>query len=211
MLPEDDAKHHQVVYYQAGIGTGLGLYDQLLGGGTGMGLSENIRESYAFLATNYSPEDLLSQPDSIFLLGFSRGAFTARSLGGFIAAVGILTKKGMPFFYECFSDWENAGNVDYTPAFIDTYCRYNPEEELEVRNNQPPPKLAHIQEERGIDKYMTSYRRHLLSLGLTQEVKIKAIGVFDTVGALGIPINPVSKANLARQPHKECRFSYSSK
>lgn len=36
MLAEDDAKHHQVVYYQAGIGTGLGLYDQLLGGGTGM-------------------------------------------------------------------------------------------------------------------------------------------------------------------------------
>lgn len=36
MLPEDDANHHQVVYYQAGVGTGLGLYDQLLGGGTGM-------------------------------------------------------------------------------------------------------------------------------------------------------------------------------
>lgn len=39
MLVEDDEKHHQVVYYQAGIGTGAGLYDQLLGGGTGM-LSE---------------------------------------------------------------------------------------------------------------------------------------------------------------------------
>lgn len=156
-----------------------------------MGLSENIRESYAFLATNYSPEDPLSLPDSIFLLGFSRGAFTARSLGGFIAAVGILTKKAMPFFYECFADWENAGNDDYTPRFIDAYVQSNPELELEAKKNQPSSKLAHTKEERGIDKYMTSYRRHLLSLGLTQEVKIKAIGVWDTVGALGIPINPV--------------------
>lgn len=156
-----------------------------------MGLSENIRESYAFLATNYTPADILSQPDSIFLLGFSRGAFTARSIGGFIAAVGILTSKAMPFFYECFSDWENAGNEDYTPKFIDVYCHNNPEEELEVRKHQPPLKLAHTKEERGIDKYMMSYRRHLLSLGLTQEAQIKAIGVFDTVGALGIPINPV--------------------
>ena len=40
MLAEDDAKHPQIVYYQAGIGTGLGMYEQLLGGGTGLGLSE---------------------------------------------------------------------------------------------------------------------------------------------------------------------------
>lgn len=157
----------------------------------GMGLSENIREAYAFLATNYSPEDSLSQPDSIFLLGFSRGAFTARSIGGFISAVGILTSKAMPFFYECFSDWENAGNNEYTPRFIDTYCHNNPDEKLEAKKNQPCSTLAHIAEERGIDKYMTSYRRHLLSLGLTQEVKIKAIGVWDTVGAQGVPINPI--------------------
>lgn len=158
---------------------------------SGVGLSENIRESYAFLATNYTPADALSQPDSIFLLGFSRGAFTARSLGGFIAAVGILSSKAMPFFFECFSDWENAGNDDYTPTFIDVYCHNNPEEEAEVRKSQPPLKMARTKKERGIDKYMSAYQQHLLSLGLTQEVKIKVIGVFDTVGALGIPINPV--------------------
>lgn len=97
----------------------------------------------------------------------------------------------MPFFYECFLDWENAGNEDYTPRFIDTYCHNNPEQELEAKKNRPSLKLAHTKEERGIDKYMTSYRRHLLSLGLTQEVKVKAIGVWDTVGAQGIPLNPV--------------------
>lgn len=190
-MPEDDAKHSQIVFYQAGVGTGgLGLYTKLVGGGTGMGLSENIREAYAFLGSNYSAQDGLSQPDSIFLLGFSRGAFTARSLGGFIAAVGILTKKAMPFFYECFEDWENAGDAEYTPQFIDAYCRANPDQELEAKKNQPEDGLAHIKAERGIDKYMFAYRKHLLSLGLTQEVQIKGIGVWDTVGALGIPVNP---------------------
>ncbi|KJX98693.1 hypothetical protein TI39_contig397g00002 [Zymoseptoria brevis] len=190
MTAEDSAKHPQIVFYQAGIGTGLGLYDQLLGGGTGMGLSENIREAYAFLGTNYSTEDGLSKPDSIFLLGFSRGAFTARSLGGFIAAIGILTKKAMPFFYECFADWEHAGDDDYTPRFIDAYCAAFPAEAETVKANQPADRLSHIRAERGIDKYMFAYRKHLLSLGLTQEVQIKCIGVWDTVGALGVPVNP---------------------
>jgi uncharacterized protein (DUF2235 family) len=64
-------------------------------------LSENIREAYGFLAKNYMKDD------EIFLLGFSRGAFTARSIGGMIESVGLLTTKGMAYFYPIFSDWEN--------------------------------------------------------------------------------------------------------
>lgn len=190
MMSEDDAKHPQIIYYQAGIGTGLGLYDQVLGGGTGLGLSENIREAYAFLMSNYSPQDNLSKSDSIFLIGFSRGAFTARSLGGFIAAVGILTKKAMPWFYDCFQDWENAGKAGYEPRFINAYCAANPDEELDPRAHQPDPAMAMSKKAGAIDAYMELYRKHLLSLGLTQEANIKCIGVFDTVGALGIPVNP---------------------
>ena len=186
---EDDAHHPQIVYYQSGIGTQPGWYDRLVGGGTGMGLSENIREAYAFLASNYSPEDPLCSPDSIFLLGFSRGAFTARSLGGFIAAVGILHRKAMPFFYECYLDYSNAGDPSYHPKLIEAYIRSNPDQELKVKENQPSTELAHSFKD--LDKYLFAYRKHLLSLGLTQEVKIQCIGVWDTVGALGIPINPV--------------------
>lgn len=54
---EDDAKHPQIVYYQSGIGTGLGLYDQVLGGGTGIGLSEHIREAYSFLGSKSNKRD----------------------------------------------------------------------------------------------------------------------------------------------------------
>ncbi|EME48106.1 hypothetical protein DOTSEDRAFT_69893 [Dothistroma septosporum NZE10] len=188
MLAEDDAKHLQIVYYQAGIGTGLGIYDQLLGGGTGLGLSENVRESYAFLASNYSPKDDFSPPDSIFLLGFSRGAYTARSLGGLIAALGILTRKAMPYFCDLFRDWENAGSESYEPQFFKAYAEGS--NDTAVLENMPVLKPPHEADENRIDTYMESYFRHLLAFGLTQEANIKATGVWDTVGALGIPVNP---------------------
>jgi hypothetical protein len=40
----------KIVYYQAGVGTSFSAMEQLIGGGTGEGISENIREAYAFLA-----------------------------------------------------------------------------------------------------------------------------------------------------------------
>jgi hypothetical protein len=102
-----------------------------------------------------------------------------------------LTKKALPHFYECFLDWERAGDDDHEPVFINAYVQANPDQEIEAKKNQPPIELAHDKSETGIDKYMFEYRKHLLSLGLTQEAEIDAIGVWDTVGALGIPINPI--------------------
>ena len=188
MKSEDDEHNAQIVYYQAGIGTGIGVYNHLVGGGTGLGLAENIREAYAFLASNYREEDPERPgvpPDSIFLIGFSRGAFTARSIGGLIGAIGLLKKRAMPLFYEAFLDWENAGNKDYTPLFFDRYFEhYN-----DVGKKKPANELA--RDKTRIGEYLNEYLDILLSLGLTQEVQIKCIGVFDTVGALGIPIDPV--------------------
>jgi len=161
MKDQDDAHHQQIVYYQAGVGTGIGLYDHLVGGSTGAGLSENIREAYSFLVSNYSEHDKIKQPDSIFLIGFSRGAFTARSIGGFIGAVGILKKIAMPFFYEIFTDWANAGNPKRPPRFFDTYYKLNPE----VEKVLPPPEF--IGKKDKINEYMKSYREILLLLNLT--------------------------------------------
>ena len=185
---EDDDHHPQIVYYQAGIGAGIGLYNHLVGGGTGLGLEENIREAYAFLASNYRENDLDRpgvDPDSIFLIGFSRGAFTARSIAGLIGAVGILKKRAMPHFYEVFSDWENAGNKDHQPMFFDSYFEHH----KDVEKVKPPDSLA--RDKTQIDHYLGEYLKILLSLDLTQEAQIKCIGVWDTVGALGIPINPL--------------------
>jgi uncharacterized protein (DUF2235 family) len=184
---EDDQHHPQIVYYQAGIGTGIGLYNHLVGGGTGLGLAENIREAYAFLASNYSEHERGVPNDSIFLLGFSRGAFTARSLGGFICAMGILKKKAMPHFYEVFEDWERAGDPHYEPMFFSNYFKHH----HDVAEVHPDYKLAKSKDPADRDAYLLDYFKKLHALDLTQKVEIKCIGVWDTVGALGIPVNPL--------------------
>ena len=80
----------QIVYYHSGVGTSDAL-DHVIGGAVGLGLSRNVRDAYAFLAENYCEDD------EIFLFGFSRGAYTARSVGGIIGWVGLIHKAEMPF------------------------------------------------------------------------------------------------------------------
>lgn len=72
----------QLWYYDTGVGT-AGLVDKLWGGMAGNGLFGNMRKAYAWLLTHYQPDDRL------FLFGFSRGAFTVRSLAGMQAGCGI--------------------------------------------------------------------------------------------------------------------------
>ncbi len=79
----------QLVLYLAGVGAGSYLVDRLLGGAFGFGLFANIRSAYRFLALNYEPGD------EIFVFGFSRGAYTARSLVGMIGRVGLLTRDAL--------------------------------------------------------------------------------------------------------------------
>lgn len=76
----DNVEH--LVFYERGVGTGA--WDQLRGGVFGMGLAANIRRAYRTLSFHYEPGD------EVFVFGFSRGAYTARSLVGFIGAVGLL-------------------------------------------------------------------------------------------------------------------------
>lgn len=81
-------------FYDEGVGTSWG--ERIRGGMLGMGLDRNIRQGFAWLAAQFreaQPEHggdagYMSGPD-IYLLGFSRGAFTARSLGGLINYLGL--------------------------------------------------------------------------------------------------------------------------
>lgn len=87
------------------------MWSHLVGGATGIGISENIREAYAFIASNYQAGD------EIFLLGFSRGAYTARSIASFITSIGLLSRVGMLDFYPIFEDWENQTNPNYVRQY----------------------------------------------------------------------------------------------
>lgn len=95
LAPVDGGRVPQVVYYDTGVGT-QGLADKYVGGGLGGGLSENIQQAYRFIANNYH------EGDELFLFGFSRGAYTVRSLAGFIGVAGLLRKENLRFLPEAY-------------------------------------------------------------------------------------------------------------
>lgn len=140
----------QIVFYHPGVGTSDRL-DRFFGGGLGIGLSRAVREAYAFLVNNYvAPTPGEIPGDEIFLFGFSRGAYTARSLAGLIGAIGILHEREMGDFQMAW-DWYRL------------------------------PK-----EHRDISALDQSFPQRV------RDVPIRCIGVWDTVGALGLPRNIVT-------------------
>ena len=84
---KDDSGILQIKYYDEGIGAEGNLFTRLFDGATGKGIDENILDAYRFVVWNYEPGD------EIYLFGFSRGAYTARSLAGLIRKCGIIRKK----------------------------------------------------------------------------------------------------------------------
>jgi uncharacterized protein (DUF2235 family) len=144
--PVDDQGNHQVVFYDWGVGTG-NVVDRIQGGMTGKGLERNIRDGYRFLIHNYVPGD------QIYLFGFSRGAYTVRSLVGLIRNCGLLRKE----------------HSDKIPDAFDIYRST----ERSMKPDASRPKV-----------FVNAYGRR---------VKIRFLGVWDTVGALGIPFKSRKK------------------
>ena len=129
----------QLLYYDTGVGTRW--YDRIRGGISGVGISRNILQAYRFLMEHY--ED----GDDIFLFGFSRGAYTVRSLSGLLRNSGLLC-------------------TNYLHKLDDAYRLYR------RRDKQAHPRAIESQ------LFRRTYSR---------EVRVHCIGVWDTVGALGIP------------------------
>lgn len=95
ILQEDAAGIQQVVMYDEGVGTSGGI-DQYTGGYFGIGLEMNIKQLYTFLALNYD------DGDEIYLFGYSRGAFTVRSLAGLLHCCGLVRRNELDFVQEAF-------------------------------------------------------------------------------------------------------------
>ena len=144
----------QLLYYDAGIGTEGSVVSRVYDGTTGTGISENILQAYRFIIKNYEWDD------ELFFFGFSRGAFTVRSLAGLIRNSGILKQA----------------NQDQIPR---AYLLY--------RSRKPEHQPREIE--------ATLFRK---TFAVEETTKIKFIGVWDTVGALGNPLflnGIVSKRN----------------
>ncbi|KAJ6781493.1 hypothetical protein PWT90_06309 [Aphanocladium album] len=150
----------QIINYESGVGTGSNTVDTLTGGIFGLGLEQRVREAYAFLCSNYT------DGDEIILIGWSRGAFTVRSVAGIISNLGLLTREGMESFVPVFKDMQHWKDMDY---------------------DDPLPNMPFSNKPKGEDAAET-YRQRLEELGLTRVtqktngelIKVKAIGVWDT-------------------------------
>jgi uncharacterized protein (DUF2235 family) len=81
------------------------LYAWVFGGMFGYGMSRRILEAYAFLVEHYDP----TSQDQIYIFGFSRGAYAARSLVCFIDKVGLLLKDHLDNVEEAYAIYENSG------------------------------------------------------------------------------------------------------
>ncbi|MCC6916787.1 DUF2235 domain-containing protein [Nitrosomonas sp.] len=143
-LPADKQDMPQLVQYIRGVGTRQS--ERLKGGGFGYGISDNIKEGYRFLVSNYETGD------EIFIFGFSRGAYAARSLAGLIRNSGILKREKIYLIdraYEIYKDKSPDWHPDASAAqaFRQEHTRGNE--------------------------------------------TVKFLGVFDTVGALGMPFGVI--------------------
>src|ERR1700761_4430665 len=109
----DRARNDQLAYYQPGIGTipPPGLWGRLkrwfitrLDLAIAWLLSEHVTDAYRFLMRYYQ------EGDSIFIFGFSRGAYTARAVAAMLHKVGLLTQGNeelIPFAWDMFkSDYD---------------------------------------------------------------------------------------------------------
>lgn len=106
---EDSAGIQQLVFYDAGIGTDNGVLDRAMGGVFGAGIDKNIIQLYTFLALNY--ED----GDEIYMFGFSRGAYTVRSVAGMMSVVGLVRRKDVQNIQEAYDLYRNRSLDDPDP------------------------------------------------------------------------------------------------
>ena len=152
--------------YDDGVGTENFKPLKIFAGVTGFGLSRNVKQLYKELVRIYDPGD------RIFLFGFSRGAFTARTLAGFIAMCGILDVKNLA----------TAAALETAVRGLYKVYRKSYRTEL-MKVFLGPPNPSVVKEFR---------ETHCLA----GEVPIRFMGVWDTVDAVGLPFHISDFVNL---------------
>ena len=161
----------QIAFYDDGVGTENFALLKMIGAAFGHGFAQNIRDLYTELVHVYETGDRL------FLFGFSRGAYTIRALSGMIQYCGVL--DGAALVSEaairkrvevCWKEFEKVA----FPRFI------TPGADRRRRNILPPSDA-------GAEAAATERRRRLGSH--PDPAAIEFVGVWDTVGAVGMPID----------------------
>ncbi len=121
----------QIAFYDPGVGTGGWEYMEgkkpgeetltsLADQATGKGLQKNVNDAYGYLMETYETGD------RIFLFGFSRGAFTVRSLAGMLYKVGLLPSDNDNLIPYAAKLYNIEGNLNIAHGFRDTFSRSCP-------------------------------------------------------------------------------------
>jgi uncharacterized protein (DUF2235 family) len=163
---------HQLVYYSPGVGT-VGDFDtwqlvklrvrEFLGLMFGYGLDENVLDAYRFLCTHHE------EGDSIWLFGFSRGAYTVRVLAAFIYVIGLLRPAQLNLADYAFTAFKKASHDSRKERKIeDADALRAAASETEIEDGLPAA---------------WEFRR----VAGGQPVTIKFIGVWDTVASVIVP------------------------
>lgn len=155
----------QVALYDDGVGTQGFLPLKLLGGAFGFGLARNVRKLYMELVRIYDPGD------RIYLFGFSRGAFTARTLAGMIIHCGVLDRQKLH---------TSDALRDMVKEAYRTYRRRYRTWLQQLFHNA----LLKAGQRELDDDILRKFRQHH---SVDYDVRIRFIGVWDTVDAVGGP------------------------
>jgi hypothetical protein len=161
-LKAGDGSVAQVSKYLHGVGDSTNFLAKLIGGGVGAGLITRIVRGYTFVSRNYAGGD------RIYLIGFSRGAYTARALAGLISAKGLLDTAMV--------DLDDKANAYRLGAAVWHQWR------LEALEADPLHHLGDIV----LD--LPGFVSRRPDPATLAPAPIEAVAVWDTVGALGIPI-----------------------
>ncbi len=166
----------QVVFYHEGLGTGGNTkvqkkMDRVAGGGLGKGIEKTIQDGYRFLSLNYSPGD------GIYLFGFSRGAYTVRSLAAFMSHCGLLSRRHIRQIDEAYLLYYNHLNLNkIDPAKLNKLLDLKIDQIKQIQQTNPS-KLLEI--------FRQKYSFKTPPYG--DRIPITLLGCWDTVGSLGVP------------------------
>lgn len=176
-------KFHQIVYYDSGIGTGdLSSSEAKRQGGTGAGLAENVIEAYNFIVQNFVPGD------EIFCFGFSRGAYTARAVAGLVSDIGVIRPTDMQFFPDLYRLYmTNDEGIEFRKTEAWSWFTKG---KLSKKGEELKKRNIDVDEATKDDLKLLAEAWEIRphgELALPGSRKVKVVGVFDTVGSLGIP------------------------
>jgi hypothetical protein len=168
----EDRTERQIVFYDQGIGT-----DQhaVTGSVAGAGFSENILQCYQFIYDNYNADDKL------FLLGFSRGAATVRSLASFIHFFGILPKSRPELIKQAY-DIYKIGHLNDDDGDM-THTIYG------MGDLNLKTQAENILRRKPLNEQANEF----VHAHPNQWASIEFLGVWDTVPALGLPAAVINK------------------